>query len=146
MAGHDFVVHFAAESHVDRSFDDALAFVEANVLETLRVLEASSRVGIRTVVHVPTDEVYGFLSHGYADETYPLEPNSPYATSKAASDLLTRSYFVTHKLDVRTTRCCNNYGLHQYSEKVIRVLSIRSERDKSGLCTVMKKTFKSGFM
>jgi dTDP-glucose 4,6-dehydratase len=121
IAGHDFVVHFAAESHVDRSIDDASAFVETNVLGTFRVLEASHKVGISTVIHVSTDEVYGSLSDGSADETFPLEPNSPYAASKAASDLLARSYFVTHGLDVRTTRCCNNYGKYQYPEKVIPV-------------------------
>jgi dTDP-glucose 4,6-dehydratase len=119
MAEHDFVVHFAAESHVDRSIDDASAFVETNVLGTLRVLESSLKVGIRTVIHVSTDEVYGSLSEGSADEAFPLEPNSPYAASKAASDLLARSYFVTHGLDVRITRCCNNYGKNQYPEKVI---------------------------
>ena len=121
MAEHDFVIHFAAESHVDRSIDDAAAFVETNVLGTFRVLEASRKVGIKTVIHVSTDEVYGSLSDGSAKETFPLEPNSPYAASKAASDLLARSYFVTHGLDVRTTRCCNNYGKHQYPEKVIPV-------------------------
>ena len=121
MAGHDYVVHFAAESHVDRSIDEASVFVETNILGTFRVLEASRKVGIRTVIHVSTDEVYGSLSEGSADETFPLEPNSPYAASKAASDLLTRSYFVTHGLDVRITRCCNNYGKYQYPEKVIPV-------------------------
>ena len=121
MAEHDFVVHFAAESHVDRSIDDASAFIETNVLGTFRVLEASRKVGIRTVIHVSTDEVYGSLSEGSADEAFPLEPNSPYAASKAASDLLARSYFATHGLDVRTTRCCNNYGKNQYPEKVIPV-------------------------
>ena len=121
MSGHDFVVHFAAESHVDRSIDDASAFVETNVLGTYRVLEASRKVGIKTVIHVSTDEVYGSLRKGAADEDFPLKPNSPYAASKAASDLLARSYFVTHGLDVRTTRCCNNYGKYQYPEKVIPV-------------------------
>jgi dTDP-glucose 4,6-dehydratase len=121
MPGHDFVVHFAAESHVDRSIDNALAFVETNVLGTYRVLEASRKVGIRTVIHVSTDEVYGSLSEGSADETFLLEPNSPYAASKAASDLIARSYFVTHGLNVRITRCCNNYGKYQYPEKAIPV-------------------------
>jgi dTDP-glucose 4,6-dehydratase len=121
MAGHDFVVHFAAESHVDRSIDEASAFVETNVLGTFRVLEASRKVGIKTVIHVSTDEVYGSLREGSADETYPLKPNSPYAASKASSDLIARSYFVTHGLDVRITRCCNNYGKYQYPEKVIPV-------------------------
>jgi dTDP-glucose 4,6-dehydratase len=121
MAGHDFVVHFAAESHVDRSIDDAAAFVETNVLGTFRVLEAGRKVGVRTIIHVSTDEVYGSLSEGSADETFLLQPNSPYAASKAASDLLARSYFVTHGLDVRITRCCNNYGKYQHPEKVIPV-------------------------
>ncbi len=121
MARHDFVVHFAAESHVDRSINDASTFVETNVLGTFRVLEASRKVAISTVIHVSTDEVYGSISEGSAAETFPLEPNSPYAASKAASDLLARSYFVTHGLDVRITRCCNNYGKHQFPEKVIPV-------------------------
>jgi dTDP-glucose 4,6-dehydratase len=121
MAGHDFVVHFAAESHVDRSIDDAAEFVHTNVLGTYNVLEASRKVGIKTLIHASTDEVYGSLIEGSADETFPLQPNSPYAASKAASDLLVRSYFVTHGLNVRTTRCCNNYGKYQYPEKVIPV-------------------------
>jgi dTDP-glucose 4,6-dehydratase len=121
MADHDYVIHFAAESHVDRSIDDASAFVQTNVLGTFNVLEASRKVGIKTMIHVSTDEVYGSLAEGSADENYPLEPNSPYAASKAASDLLARSYFVTHGLDVRTTRCCNNYGRYQFPEKVIPV-------------------------
>jgi dTDP-glucose 4,6-dehydratase len=121
LAGHDFVIHFAAESHVDRSIEDASLFVETNVLGTFRVLEASRKVGITTVIQVSTDEVYGSLTDGSADEGFPLAPNSPYAASKAASDLLARSYFVTHGLDVRTTRCCNNYGKYQFPEKVIPV-------------------------
>ena len=121
MADHDFALHFAAESHVDRSINDASSFVQTNVLGTFSVLEASRKVGIKTVIHVSTDEVYGSLSEGSAKETFPLQPNSPYAASKAASDLLARSYFVTHGIDVRTTRCCNNYGKYQYPEKVIPV-------------------------
>ncbi len=121
MSGHDFVVHFAAESHVDRSIADASEFVHTNVLGTFNVLEACRSIGIKTLIHVSTDEVYGSLLEGSADETFPLQPNSPYASSKAASDLLARSYFVTHGLDVRITRCCNNYGKYQYPEKVIPV-------------------------
>ncbi len=121
MADHDFVVHFAAETHVDRSINDASAFVHTNALGTLNVLEGSRKVGIKTVIHISTDEVYGSLHKGSADESYLLEPNSPYAASKAASDLLARSYFITHGLDVRTTRCCNNYGKYQFPEKVIPV-------------------------
>jgi len=121
MDNHDYVVHFAAESHVDRSIDEASAFVQTNVLGTYNVLEASRKIGIKTVIHVSTDEVYGSLSKGSANEKFPLEPNSPYAASKAGSDLIARSYFVTHGLDVRTTRCCNNYGKYQFPEKVIPV-------------------------
>jgi dTDP-glucose 4,6-dehydratase len=121
MAGHDFVVHFAAESHVDRSINDASTFVHTNVLGTFNVLETCRKVGVQTLIHVSTDEVYGSLIEGSADETSPLQPNSPYAASKAASDMLARSYFMTHGLDVRTTRCCNNYGKYQYPEKVIPV-------------------------
>jgi len=121
MADHDFVVHFAAESHVDRSINDASAFVHTNILGTFNVLEGSRKVGIKTIINVSTDEVYGSLLEGSADENCPLEPNSPYAASKASSDLLARSYFVTHGLDVRITRCCNNYGKYQYPEKVIPV-------------------------
>ena len=91
MEDHDFVIHFAAESHVDRSIDDASAFVLSNVVGTFNVLEASRRVLIKTVIHVSTDEVYGSLREGSADETFPLMPNSPYAASKAASDLRVRS-------------------------------------------------------
>jgi dTDP-glucose 4,6-dehydratase len=107
---------------VDRSIDDAAVFIQTNVLGTFNVLEASRITKIKTVIHVSTDEVYGSLAEGSADETYSLLPNSPYAASKAASDLLARSYFVTHGLDVRTTRCCNNYGKYQYPEKVIPVI------------------------
>jgi dTDP-glucose 4,6-dehydratase len=121
LDGHDFVIHFAAESHVDRSIENASVFVETNVLGTFRVLEASRKIGITTVIQVSTDEVYGSLTNGSADESFTLAPNSPYAASKAASDLLARSYFITHGLDVRTTRCCNNYGKYQYPEKVIPV-------------------------
>ncbi len=121
MAGHDFVVHLAAESHVDRSIVDASEFVRTNVLGTYNVLEACRNIGIKTLIHVSTDEVYGSLLEGSADETFPLQPNSPYAASKAASDLLARSYSVTHGFDVRITRCCNNYGKYQYPEKVIPV-------------------------
>jgi dTDP-glucose 4,6-dehydratase len=119
MEGHDFVLHFAAESHVDRSINDASEFVRTNVLGTYNVLEVSRKVGVKTVIHVSTDEVYGSLAVGSADESHILSPNSPYAASKASSDLLARSYFVTHGLDVRITRCCNNFGKYQFPEKVI---------------------------
>jgi dTDP-glucose 4,6-dehydratase len=131
MSGHDFVIHFAAESHVDRSIHDATDFIQTNVLGTFNVLEASRRTQIKTVIHISTDEVYGSLAEGSADETYPLLPNSPYAASKAASDLLARSYFVTHGLDVRTTRCCNNYGKNQYPEKLVPVILSKIKKGES---------------
>jgi dTDP-glucose 4,6-dehydratase len=121
MQNHDYVLHFAAESHVDRSINDASVFVQTNVLGTFNVLEAARNAGVKTIIHVSTDEVYGSLLEGSADENCPLLPNSPYAASKAASDLLARSYFVTYGLDVRVTRSCNNYGKYQFPEKVIPV-------------------------
>ncbi len=121
--GHDVVVHFAAESHVDRSIEDSSIFVRTNVLGTYTLLEAARQNDVQTFVHVSTDEVYGSLEKESAKEDFPLQPNSPYAASKAASDLLARSYFVTHGLDIRITRCCNNYGPNQFPEKVIPVLT-----------------------
>ena len=119
FAGADAVVHFAAESHVDRSVLDASTFVETNVLGTQRVLDAAMRAGVSKVVHVSTDEVYGSIAEGSWDEQRPLEPNSPYSASKAGSDLLARSYFRTHGLDVSITRCSNNYGPYHFPEKLI---------------------------
>jgi dTDP-glucose 4,6-dehydratase len=116
---HDAVVHFAAESHVDRSIDGAADFFVTNVLGTQSLLQACLDSGVATVVHVSTDEVYGSIDQGSWTETHPLEPNSPYAASKAGSDLVARAYHRTHGLDVRVTRCSNNYGPHQFPEKVI---------------------------
>ncbi|WP_433547519.1 dTDP-glucose 4,6-dehydratase [Streptomyces sp. CA-294286] len=119
LPGHDAVVHFAAESHVDRSIEGADAFVTTNVVGTQTLLEACLRTGVATVVHVSTDEVYGSIDRGTWTEDAPLAPNSPYAASKAGSDLIARSYWRTHGLDVRITRCSNNYGPHQHPEKLI---------------------------
>ena len=119
MVGVDLVVHFAAESHVDRSITGAADFVSTNVVGTQVMLAAALDGGVRKFVHVSTDEVYGSISEGSWPETDPLLPNSPYSASKAGSDLLARSYFRTHGLDVSITRCSNNYGPHQFPEKVI---------------------------
>lgn len=113
------VVHFAAESHVDRSIASADAFVRTNVTGTQTMLDAALRHGVERFVHVSTDEVYGSVESGSSTEQDPLDPNSPYAASKAASDLLALSYHRTHGLDVRVTRCCNNYGPRQFPEKII---------------------------
>lgn len=119
MPGHDAVVHFAAESHVDRSLDGAAEFLRTNVLGTQAVLEAALRCRVGRVVHVSTDEVYGTISEGAWTEDSPLLPNSPYAASKAGSDLVARAYWRTHGLDVGITRCSNNYGSHQHTEKLL---------------------------
>jgi dTDP-glucose 4,6-dehydratase len=119
LPGHDAVVHFAAESHVDRSIADAAAFVRTNVEGTHTVLEACRRTGVGRIVHVSTDEVYGSVGVGASPEDAPLLPNSPYAASKAAADLIARAYWRTHGLDVSITRCANNYGPRQHVEKLI---------------------------
>ena len=119
MARVDQVVHFAAESHVDRSIHGAGEFVRTNVLGTQTLLDAALRHGIERFVHVSTDEVYGSIDEGSWTEDRPLEPNSPYSASKASSDLLARAYFRTHGLPVNITRCSNNYGPYQFPEKVI---------------------------
>ena len=115
----DAIVHFAAESHVDRSVRDASAFVETNVLGTQRLLDAALRAKTPRFVHVSTDEVYGSIDEGSWDEQRPLEPNSPYSASKAGSDLLARSYFRTHGMNLSITRCSNNYGPYHFPEKLI---------------------------
>lgn len=115
----DAIVHFAAESHVDRSVRDSGIFVETNVVGTQRLLDAALRHGTERFVHVSTDEVYGSISEGSWDEERPLEPNSPYSASKAGSDLLARSYHRTHGLNLSITRCSNNYGPYHFPEKVI---------------------------
>ena len=123
LTGHDVIVHFAAESHVDRSIQDSGIFIQTNVMGTYNLLETARLLDIKSFIHISTDEVYGSLESGSATEDSPLMPNSPYAASKASSDLLARSYFVTHGMDVRTTRCSNNYGPRQFPEKVIPVLT-----------------------
>ncbi|WP_422769457.1 dTDP-glucose 4,6-dehydratase [Plantactinospora sp. WMMC1484] len=119
MAGHDVVVHFAAESHVDRSIHRAAPFVTTNVLGTQTLLEAALRHRVGRFVHVSTDEVYGSIERGSWTETTPLAPNSPYSAAKAGSDLLALAYHRTYGMDVVLTRCSNNYGPYQFPEKVI---------------------------
>jgi dTDP-glucose 4,6-dehydratase len=121
MHNHDFVVHLAAESHVDRSISDSTAFVETNLVGTHNVLGAFMFNNVKTLIHVSTDEVYGSLNSGSADEQSTLVPNSPYSASKAGSDLLVKSFFTTYGADIRITRCSNNFGRYQFPEKVIPV-------------------------
>ena len=115
----DTIVHFAAESHVDRSISDGAAFVRTNVLGTFTLLDCARKHGVRRFIHISTDEVYGSTREGSFAETDTLNPSSPYSSSKAASDLLARSFFITHGLPVIVTRCTNNYGPYQFPEKLI---------------------------
>jgi dTDP-glucose 4,6-dehydratase len=119
LPGHDAVVNFAAESHVDRSISGAADFVVTNVLGAQTVFDAALRNGTPRVVHVSTDEVYGSIPVGEFKETDVLEPNSPYSAAKAGADLIARAYHVTHGLNISTTRCSNNYGPYQFPEKVM---------------------------
>jgi dTDP-glucose 4,6-dehydratase len=119
MAGHDAVVHFAAESHVDRSILGPDDFVHTNCFGTNVVMDTARRLEIPRVVHIGTDEVYGSVERGSSSETDPLEPRSPYSASKAGSDLIALSYHHTYGLPVTVTRCTNNFGPYQFPEKVI---------------------------
>ncbi len=119
MTGMDAVVHFAAESHVDRSIVESDDFVNTNCFGTNVVMDTARRLEIARVVHIGTDEVYGSVEVGSSTETDPLEPRSPYSASKAGSDLIALSYHHTHGLPVTVTRCTNNFGPYQYPEKAI---------------------------
>jgi len=124
----DVIVHFAAESHVDRSISGPSEFIKTNVLGTQVLLSGAVEKKASIFLHVSTDEVYGSIKIGSSIETDPLLPNSPYSASKASSDLLVRAYVQTYGLDARITRCCNNYGKNQYPEKFIP-LSVKSLRE-----------------
>jgi dTDP-glucose 4,6-dehydratase len=119
IPGHDVVVNFAAETHVDRSILGAADFALTNFVGAQQVFDAALRHGVRRVVHVSTDEVYGTIPVGSWSEQHVLEPNSPYSAAKAGADLLARAYAVTYGLNVSVTRCTNNYGPYQFPEKVI---------------------------
>jgi len=124
----DAVVHFAAESHVDRSIKDAQPFLVTNCIGTQTLLDVARKKGIKRFLHVSTDEVYGSLGPDGPPftESDPLRPNSPYAASKASSDLLVRAAFKTHGLPVLITRCSNNYGPYQFPEKLIPLMTINA--------------------
>jgi dTDP-glucose 4,6-dehydratase len=115
----DYVVNFAAESHVDRSLVDASAFLNSNTLGTQVLLENCRRHGIEKFVQISTDEVYGSIAEGSWDENFPLMPNSPYSASKASADLIVHAYQKTFGVNTNVTRCSNNYGPYQYPEKII---------------------------
>lgn len=125
VADHDIVVHFAAESHVTRSLGDAGSFVQTNVVGTFHLLDAARIHGVDKFVHVSTDEVYGPLRTGTADEDDPLRPTVPYAASKAAAEQIAMSYFHTYGVPVCITRSVNNYGAGQHHEKLVPLFITR---------------------
>lgn len=122
MKGCSVAIHFAAETHVDRSIRDAADFLETNVLGTYHLLEAAREMGLKRFIHISTDEVYGSLLEGEAREGSPIQPNSPYAASKAAADHMARAYHVTYGLPVVIVRASNNFGPYQYPEKFLPLL------------------------
>lgn len=131
MLGCDAVVHFAAESHVDRSIYEPAPIIETNVRGTLVLLQTAREVKISRFVHVSTDEVYGDIPQGrFSDENYPLQPNSPYSASKAASDMLVRSFVRTYGFPGIITRASNNYGPYQFPEKFIPLMIANALEDK----------------
>ncbi|MEL6907593.1 MAG: dTDP-glucose 4,6-dehydratase [Planctomycetota bacterium] len=130
-SGVSHVVHFAAESHVDRSIQGGLPFVQANVIGTQVLLDEARKRGVERFVHVSTDEVYGSLGKtGFFTETTPLAPNSPYSASKAGSDMLVRAACHTHGFPGLITRCSNNYGPYQFPEKLIPLMIANAREGK----------------
>ena len=128
----DAVVHFAAESHVDRSIHSPAPAIQTNIFGTFTLLEAARRHKTQRFLHVSTDEVYGSIAAPYdADENYPLHTSSPYSASKAGSDLLALSYFTTYKMNISVTRASNNYGPYQFPEKLIPLMISNALEDKA---------------
>lgn len=127
----DYVVNFAAESHVDKSIEDPEIFIKTNVLGTLVLLEAAKKYHAKKFLQISTDEVYGSLGlTGYFNEKTPLSPNSPYSASKASADILVNAYYKTYELPVITTRCSNNYGPNQFPEKFIPLIITSALKNK----------------
>ncbi|RKY36934.1 MAG: dTDP-glucose 4,6-dehydratase [Candidatus Omnitrophota bacterium] len=126
----DYVVHFAAESHVDRSISGPEIFTNTNVLGTQILLETVKKYQVKRFIHISTDEVYGSIEQGRFRETTPLAPNSPYSASKAASDFFVRAYYKTFGLPAIITRCSNNYGSYQFPEKLIPLMITNALQDK----------------
>lgn len=129
--GVNYIINFAAESHVDRSIEDPGVFIRTNVMGTQILLDAALKNNIDKFVQISTDEVYGSLGEtGYFTEETPLAPNSPYSASKAGADMLVRAYHETFKLPVNITRCSNNYGPYQFPEKLIPLIIANAQEDK----------------
>ncbi len=146
MKNVDQVVHFAAESHVDRSIEDGSVFVRTNVLGTNTLLQSALANDIMKFIHVSTDEVYGSIKEGSFIEKDNLNPSSPYSSSKAGSDLLAMSYYTTYELPVCITRCTNNFGPYQYPEKLIPFFISRLMEGKKFQCTVQARISGTGSM
>lgn len=117
--GHQAILNFAAESHVDRSIQSSRNFITTNVVGVGALLEAARKHSIEKFIQISTDEVYGSIREGSWKEDFPLQPNSPYSASKAAADLIAHSFCRTHNMDIRITRCSNNYGPNQFPEKAV---------------------------
>jgi dTDP-glucose 4,6-dehydratase len=126
----DAIVNFAAETHVDRSIMESGSFIETDIFGTHTLLEAAKKYGTERYIQISTDEIYGSIKKDSFTESSPLSPNSPYSASKAGGDMLTRSYFVTHKVPVIITRASNNFGPYQYPEKVIPLFVTNALEDK----------------
>ncbi|KUP05258.1 hypothetical protein Q75_13490 [Bacillus coahuilensis p1.1.43] len=128
----DMFINFAAESHVDRSIEDPYVFCKTNILGTQTLLDVSKSLEIKKFIQISTDEVYGSITgNGLFTEEHPLQPNSPYSASKASADLLVRAYHKTYGLNVNITRCSNNYGPYQHSEKLIPSMIIKAINSKN---------------
>ncbi|WP_428324969.1 dTDP-glucose 4,6-dehydratase [Nitrosopumilus sp.] len=130
VSKNDVIINFAAESHVDRSISNPRPFIQSNINGTYTILEAIRKYD-KTLVHISTDEVYGSLKKNSATEIFPLNPSSPYSSSKASADLLVKSYHTTYGCDVKITRCTNNYGPRQFTEKLIPKVIINAMKNKS---------------
>lgn len=126
----DVIVNFAAESHVDRSIESSIPFIQTNVLGVANLLDILKSYPHKVFIQISTDEVYGSIESGSWDENFKLSPNSPYAASKAAADLLVLAFHRTHGLDIRITRCSNNYGPNQHPEKLIPLFLMRLLSDE----------------
>ena len=144
--GADAIIHFAAETHVDRSIDADGAFLRTNVWGVRNVLEMVRRHKIGRYLHISTDEVYGSIERGHADENYPLEPNSPYAASKASGDLLVRAYRKTFGIPAIVVRSSNNFGPYQFPEKVIPLFITNLLEKRKYRFTARALTGAIGFM
>lgn len=129
--GVNYIVNFAAQTHVDRSIEDSSSFVETNIVGTQILLDIAKKYNIDKFIQISTDEVYGSLGNtGYFTEKSPLSPNNPYSASKASADLLVKSYYKTYNLKVNITRCSNNYGPYQFPEKLIPLMISKANDNK----------------